>query len=48
MEYVKEFSYLMFDIKNMLKENKLFNFMSCYKDGSKMNFEGKGFVISLL
>ena len=27
-EYVKEFSSLMLDIKNMLEEDKLFNFMS--------------------
>ena len=26
-EYVKEFSSLMLDIKNMLEEDKLFNFM---------------------
>lgn len=27
-EYVKEFSSLMLEIKDMLEENKLFNFMS--------------------
>ena len=27
-DYVKEFSYLMLNIKNMLKGDKLFNFMS--------------------
>lgn len=27
-EYVKEFSSLMLDIKNMLEEDKLFNYMS--------------------
>lgn len=27
-DYVKEFNFFMLDIKNMLKEDKLFNFMS--------------------
>ena len=28
MDYIKEFSSLILDIKNMLKNDKLFNFMS--------------------
>lgn len=27
-DYVKDFSFLMLDIKNMLEEDKIFNFMS--------------------
>ena len=47
-EYVKEFSSLMLDIKNMLEEDKLFNFMSGLQGWLRQNFGGKEFVISLL
>ena len=47
-EYVKEFSSLMLDIKNMLEEDKLFNFMSRLQGWLRRNFGGKEFVISLL
>ncbi|RVW20588.1 hypothetical protein CK203_115248 [Vitis vinifera] len=47
-EYVKEFSSLMLDIKNMLEEDKLFNFMPGLQGGLRRNFGGKEFVISLL
>ena len=38
-EYVKTFSSLMLDIKNMLKEEKLFNFMSGLQPWAQMELK---------
>ncbi|KAL6325717.1 hypothetical protein AAG906_024535 [Vitis piasezkii] len=43
-DYVKEFSSLMLDIKNMLEEDKFFNFMSGLQGWVRQNFRGKGFI----
>lgn len=41
-EYVKEFSSLMLDIKNMSEEDKLFNFMSGLQSWAQMELRRQG------
>ena len=44
-EYVKEFSSLMFDIRNISEKDKLFNFFSSLRDGHKHNSGDREFMI---